>query len=109
MSAAMLDIGAAVCAVHIGQRLIRPPAIKSEHTLLRFLLASMPGGDVHQIDGQDIGDEDFRGMTAALSVGLVLTGKVLAESALGARAILCRAARADFAWSVSDDPHGALS
>jgi hypothetical protein len=48
-------------------------------------------------------------MTAALSVGLVLVGKMLAEGALGARAIRCSAARADLARSVSDDPNCALA
>jgi hypothetical protein len=48
-------------------------------------------------------------MTAPLSVGLVLVGEVLAEGSLGARPIFCSAARADLAWSVSDDPHRALA
>jgi hypothetical protein len=46
-------------------------------------------------------------MTAAGTVWLVF--EVLAERALGARAIFWRAARADFARPVSDDPDGPLS
>ena len=42
-------------------------------------------------------------MTAPGAVWLVFIGKVLAKRALGARAILWRAARADFARPVSDD------
>jgi hypothetical protein len=66
-------------------------------------------GNVHQIDRQNIGDQDFRGITSALSVGLVLVGEVLAEGALGALAILCRAARTDLTRSVSDDPYRSLA
>jgi hypothetical protein len=46
-------------------------------------------------------------MTAAGTVWLVL--EVFAKRALGARAIFWRAARADFARPVSDDPDGPLS
>jgi hypothetical protein len=69
----------------------------------------MPRCDVGEVDREDVGDQDFRGMTAALSVGLVLVGKMLPEGALGARAIRCSAARADLARSVSDDPNCALA
>ena len=48
-------------------------------------------------------------MTTAGSVWLVLIGEMLAERALGSRAIFCRAARADFARSLSDDPDRPLS
>ena len=48
-------------------------------------------------------------MTAAGTVWLVFVGEVLAKRALGARAIFWRAARADFARPVSDDPDGPLS
>ena len=48
-------------------------------------------------------------MTAAGSIGSVLVCEVLAECALGALAILCSAARADLARSVSDDPHRTLA
>jgi hypothetical protein len=56
-----------------------------------------------------VGDQDFSGMTAAGTVWFVFVGEVLAKRALGARAILWRAARADFARSVSDDPHRPFS
>src|ERR1700722_16678044 len=69
----------------------------------------MPWSDISQVDREDVGDQDFRGMTAAGTVWLVFVGEVLAKRALGARAILWRAARADFARSVSDDPHRPLS
>ena len=109
MRGAVLDIRSAVGAVHVGQRLIGPPFVERQYALLGFVLARVPRGDVDEIDRQNVGDQDFRGMTAARSVGLVLVGKVLAEGALGARAILCSAARADLARSVSDDPHCALA
>jgi hypothetical protein len=64
----------------------------------------MPWSDVGQVDRQDVGDQDFRGMTAAGAVWLVFVGEVLAKRALGARAIFWRSARADLARSVSDDP-----
>jgi hypothetical protein len=48
-------------------------------------------------------------MTAAGAIGSVLVCEVLAECALGALAILCSAARADLARSVSDDPHRTLA
>ena len=48
-------------------------------------------------------------MTAAGTVWLVFVGEVLAKRAFGACAIFWRAARADLARSVSDDPHRPLS
>ena len=48
-------------------------------------------------------------MTAALSIGPVLGGEVLAEGSLGALAIFWSAARADFARSISDDPNRPLA
>jgi hypothetical protein len=48
-------------------------------------------------------------MTAAGTVWLVFVGEVLAKRALGARAIFWRAARADFARPISDDPDRPLS
>jgi hypothetical protein len=48
-------------------------------------------------------------MMAAGTVWLVFVGEVLAKRALGARAIFWRAARADFARPVSDDPDSPLS
>jgi hypothetical protein len=48
-------------------------------------------------------------MTAPAPVGLVFVGEVFAEGALGPRAILCSAARADLVRSVSDDPYRALA
>ena len=48
-------------------------------------------------------------MTAAGTAWLVFVGVLLAKRALGARAIFWRAARADFARPVSDDPDGPLS
>jgi hypothetical protein len=103
------DIGPAVRAVHVGERSVGPPSIKAQNTLLGFILARVPRGNVREIDRQNVRNQDFRWMTAAGSVGPVLVGKVLAKGALGARAILCSAARADLARSVSDDPHRALS
>src|SRR4051794_19844451 len=101
----MCDISPGVCAVHISERLIRPPGVKRENALFCFLLACVPWSDIGQIDGQHVGNQDFRGMTAALSIGLVLVGEMLAEGSLGARAIFCSAARADLARSVSDNPN----
>jgi len=69
----------------------------------------MAGRDIGQIDCQNIGDQDFIGMTAADTAGPVFVGKVFAEGTLGARAILWRAARADLARSVSYDPNGTLA
>jgi hypothetical protein len=69
----------------------------------------MPWSDISQVDRQDVGDQDFRGMTATGTIWLVFVGEVLAKCALGAGAILWSAARADFARSVSDDPHRPLS
>ena len=48
-------------------------------------------------------------MTAAGTVWLVFVGVLLAKRALGARAIFWRAARADFARPISDDPDRPLS
>jgi hypothetical protein len=48
-------------------------------------------------------------MTATDPVGQVLVCEVRTEGALGARAILCSAARADLARSVSDDPDRAFA
>jgi hypothetical protein len=48
-------------------------------------------------------------MTTAGTVWLVFVGEVLAKRALGARAIFWRAARADFARPVTDDPDCSLS
>ena len=109
LSGAVLDIGSAVGAVYLGERLFRPPSVKRKHPLLRFVFARMPWSDIGQVDRQDVGDQDFRGMTAAGTVWLVFVGEVLAKRALGAGAILWRAARADFVRSVSDDPHRPLS
>ena len=105
----MIDVGPAIGAVHVRKRLVPPPGVEGEHSLLGFLLASVSWGDVHQIDGQNVGNQDFRGMTAAFSVGLILGGEVLAEGSLGARAIFWSAARADLARSISNDPNCALS
>src|SRR5262249_24306376 len=91
------------------QCLIRPPGVEREYALFGFVLAGVPWGDVGEIDGQNVGDQDFRGMTAAPTVGLVLAGKVLAERELGARAIFCSAARADLVRSISDDPYRTLA
>ena len=44
-------------------------------------------------------------MPAPPSAWLVFAGEVFSEGSLGARAILCSAARADFARSISDDPN----
>jgi hypothetical protein len=69
----------------------------------------MQWGNVDQVYRENVGNQDFRGMTAAGAIGLVLVCEVLAESALGAFAILCSAARADLARSVSNDPHRTLA
>ena len=48
-------------------------------------------------------------MTTPGAIGLVLVGKMLSEDAFGARAIFRSAARANFARSVSDNPHRAFA
>ena len=48
-------------------------------------------------------------MTSASSTGLVFVCEVLADCPLGASAILRSAARADFARSVPNNPHGAFA
>jgi hypothetical protein len=68
-----------------------------------------PGGRSEGGEGIIIGDQDFRGITDAGMVWLVFVGEVLANRALGARAIFCRAARADFARSVSDESDRTVS
>ena len=70
--------------VYVGQRLITPPSIQREYTLLGFILARMQWGNVDQVYRENVGNQDFRGMTAAGAIGLVLVCEVLAESALGA-------------------------
>ncbi|MFY9828619.1 MAG: hypothetical protein WAK69_08390 [Rhodoplanes sp.] len=108
MSGSVLYIGPAIRAVHIGERLVGPPGIKRQNALLRFVLARVPWSDIGEVDCQDVGDQDLSGMTSARAVGPVFSGEVLTERALGARAILCSAARADLARSVSDAPNGSL-
>jgi hypothetical protein len=105
----VLNVGTAIGPIHLRECLFCPPGVEGEHALLGFLLASVSWGHVHQIDGQNVGNQDLRRMTAALSIGLVLGGEVLAEGSLGARAIFWSAARADFARSISDDPNRALA
>jgi hypothetical protein len=109
LASAVLDIRAAIGAVHIGERPISPPRIERQNALLRLILAGMPRRDVRQIDRKNVGDQDFRGTTTAGATWLIFVGEVLAEGPLGAGAIRCSAARADLARFVSDDPHRALS
>ena len=79
LSGAVLDIGSAVGAVYLGERLLRPPSVKRKHPLLRFVFARMPWSDIGQVDRQDVGDQDFRGMTAAGTIWFVFVGEVLAK------------------------------
>ena len=39
----------------------------------------MPWSDIGQVDRQDVGDQDFRGMTAAGTIWFVFVGEVLAK------------------------------
>jgi hypothetical protein len=81
------DIGAAIGAVYIHQGAVGPPGIERQHTLLGFLLAGVTWGDVAEVDREHIGDQDFRGMTAAPAVGLVLVGEVCSPRARSERAV----------------------
>jgi hypothetical protein len=101
----VFDISTAIGPVYFSQGPVSPPSIERQNPLLGFVLARVAGRDIGQIDRQNIGNQDFRGMTAANTAGPVFVGKVLAEGTLGARAIFWRAARADLARSVSDDPN----
>src|SRR5262249_16806811 len=109
LRSAVVDVGAAVGAVHFRKRSILPPFIKRQNALLDFLLARALRRDIGEIDRKHVGDQDLSGMTFATAIRLILAGKVVAERSLGAFAILCRAARADLAQSVSDDPDRALA
>jgi hypothetical protein len=100
----VFDIGSAAGAIHVRKRPLAPPRIQRQHALLGLVLSRMAWGDVGQVDRENIGDQDFRGMTAAFPIWLVFVGKVRSERSLGARASLCNAARADLARSVSNDP-----
>jgi hypothetical protein len=105
----MRYVGAAAGPVHVRQGLVGPPAVEGERALLGFVLADVSWGNVGQINGQDVCDQDFRGTAATGSVGAVLCCEILAEGALRLRAIFWSAARADFAPTVSDDPHCAFA
>jgi hypothetical protein len=77
--------------------------------LLGLILARVTRGNIRQVNRKDIGNQNFSGMTAAGAAWLVLVGEVLTKGTLGARAIFCKAARADFARSISNDPDRPLS
>jgi hypothetical protein len=109
LSSAVLDIGAAIGAIHLGKRPVGPPSIKCEHTLLGLLLAGVVRGNIGQVDRQNVGNQDFGGLTAAGSAGLIFVSEVVAKGTLGARAIFRSAARANLERSVSDDPNCSLS
>ena len=93
----MLDIGAAIGAVHFRKGLVLPPRIERRHSLLDLLLARAVRGDVSQVDHQRVGDEDLIWTTFAPTVGLILAGEVFAERPLGAFNIFWSEARADLA------------
>jgi hypothetical protein len=53
---AVLDIGAAIGAVHVSKRAIRPPRIERQDTLLGLILAGVPRCNVFEIDRQYVGN-----------------------------------------------------
>jgi hypothetical protein len=80
LSSAVLDVGAAIGAIHLGKGPVRPPSIKGEHALLGLLLAGVMGGNIGQVDRQNVGNQDFGGLTAADPAGLDGSGSLLSAA-----------------------------
>jgi hypothetical protein len=58
------------------------PDSAPQDPLLGFLLVRVPRRNINEVDCKEIRAQDFSGMTAAVTTGLVFLGKMLA----GARA-----------------------
>ena len=70
----MLDVGAAVGAVYIGQRSLAPPCIEREHALLGFILACVPRRNIGEIDRQNTPALDRLGFAVVRSQGTAFAG-----------------------------------
>jgi hypothetical protein len=92
-------------AIDIGELIRRPELAKLENPLFRLLRPGMLQRHVIQINVEHLRHKYFSRITVALAGGLaVLVGEVVGEGFFSLFAVLCSAASAAEALSVSDNP-----